>query len=192
MLHTYLEASLTWSHALSCSTSVWTIAIAPTSAVQYFRMQAPRAAKPLETFTTFTEMFTIVAQLFNSFAHLLVLNSHKYLYNCMSPCACVGGYDPELSRAGSTYCCNPVCTFAESCKSLLCEVECRAAVLHCGNFMIRCTLVKSQNCHQGTGSGDWREQRRKSDFQHSEKRIANQNWDMSNRQSRQCLLAFWE
>ena len=56
-------------------------------------------------------------------------------------------------QSGSTYCCNPVCTFAESCKSLLCEVECRAAVLHCGNFMIRCSLVKSQNCHQGTRSG---------------------------------------
>ena len=39
-------------------------------------------------------------------------------------------------------------------------MECRAAVLHCGNFMIRCTLVKSQNCHQGTGSGDWGQQRR--------------------------------
>ena len=82
------------------------------------------------------------------------------LYVPVRPCRSDGGYDPGLSRAGSTYCCNPVCTFAESCKSLLCEVECRAAVLHCGNFMIRCTLVKSQNCHQGTGRRDWGQQRR--------------------------------
>ena len=57
-----------WCHALSCSTSVWTIAIAPSTAVQYCRMQAPRAAKPLETFTTFTEFFTI-GKLFINFAH---------------------------------------------------------------------------------------------------------------------------